>query len=37
MDKNFIKMAEYQEPQIKIIVVKEEDIITTSGNAWEIL
>lgn len=27
----------YQEPQIKIVSVKEEDIIATSGNAWEIL
>ena len=26
---------EYQEPQVKIITVKEEDIITTSGHGWE--
>ncbi len=28
---------EYEEPQINIISVKEEDIITTSGHAWEIV
>lgn len=28
---------EYEEPQINIIIVTEEDIITTSGHAWEIV
>ena len=28
---------EYEEPTISVIEVKEEDIIATSGNPWEIL
>ena len=25
----------YEEPTIKIITIKEEDVITTSGHGWE--
>ena len=32
--KKEIKMG-YEEPTIKIITIKEEDVITTSGHGWE--
>ena len=31
----FKSKSEYEEPSINVIVVKEEDIITTSGHGWE--